>query len=456
MTILQVRCIARSNQAPGPATCLQLLPRGCQPMLLDSSGDVGFSTLAWAPDQVLSGHLQPDRSASADSQHCLADTDPAQQLEDLSAGEQWNFEAGLPKAGIGWLGWFGFECGHAYESFPWNPAYPDGWPDFHFGRYRHAMVWMPNGEVLLLHAQLEGEVDDHEATLQQFDSLLAAGASHPAQACSGPELQPEIAGSVFCRAVERLRQWIGEGELYQANLSHVLSGPFHGDARQLYQSLRQSQPTAMSAYWEDADGHVLLSHSPERFLQVRGTELLSQPIKGTAPRGHDAEEDQSIATKLGADEKEVAELTMIVDMARNDLGRVADVGAVQVDSAGDVEAFSTLFHRTASVRARWQPKLGLARLFAATFPPASITGAPKVRALNAISELEARTRGPYCGCLGYWIPGDHPHGDFSVLIRSATLSNKRLRLAVGAGIVWDSDPQREWEETRLKGRYLTG
>ncbi|MCP4094276.1 MAG: anthranilate synthase component I family protein [Planctomycetes bacterium] len=456
MTTLQVRCIARSSQVPGPATCLQLLPRGCEPVLLDSSGDVGFSTLAWAPDQKLGGHLQPDPAASNDSPRSLADSDPAQLLEQACQGEQWIFEAGLPKAGIGWLGWFGFECGHAYESFPWNSAYPDGWPDFHFGRYRHAMVWMPDGEVLLLHAQVEGGVDDQAATIQQFENLIKANENRAAQSCNGPELQPEVAGPIFKKAVERLRHWIGEGELYQANLSHVLSGEFHGDARQLYQSLRTSQPTAMSAYWEDAEGRVLLSHSPERFLQVRGLELLSQPIKGTAPRGQDSAEDQTIAAGLAADEKEVAELTMIVDMARNDLGRVADVGAVQVDSAGDVEAFSTLFHRTATVRARWQPEIGLARLFAATFPPASITGAPKVRALNAISELEGRSRGPYCGCLGYWIPGDHPHGDFSVLIRTATLSNHQLRLAVGAGIVWDSDPQREWDETRLKGRYLTG
>ncbi|MDP7062946.1 MAG: anthranilate synthase component I family protein, partial [Planctomycetota bacterium] len=415
MTTLQVRCIARSRKAPGPATCLRLLPPACQPVLLDSSGDVGFSTLAWAPDAQLRGSLHPTPDAAAESQHGLASSDPALLLEQACAGEQWIFEAGLPKAGIGWLGWFGFECGHAYESFPWNPAYPDSWPDFHFGRYRHAMVWMPDGEVLLLHAQEQGGVDDQAATLQQFENLIAA-ADCKAESCQGPELQPETVGQVFCQAVEKLRRWIGEGELYQANLSHVLSGPFHGDARLLYQSLRASQPTAMSAYWEDAEGHVLLSHSPERFLQVRGTELLSQPIKGTAPRGGDDQQDQANAKDLAADEKEVAELTMIVDMARNDLGRVADVAAVQVDSAGDVEAFSTLFHRTATVRARWRPELGLARLFAATFPPASITGAPKVRALNAISELEGRSRGPYCGCLGYWIPGEHPHGDFSVLI----------------------------------------
>ena len=452
-----VRCLARSRALPGPATCLQRLPRGSQPVLLDSSaGDgssgEGFSSLAWAPDSTLLGHLGRGAGGTFGS---LADLNPAAELERMCADEHWHFEAGLPKAGIGWLGWFGFECGHAYESFPWNKPYPDAWPDFHFGRYRHALVWMPDGEVLLLHAAVEGQADDSAATLQQFESLVAVGSNSEPQLCDGPELTPELPGAVFKRNVERLRSWIGEGELYQANLSHVLSGRFDGDPRALYASLRNSQPTAMSAYWEDGSGRALLSHSPERFLQVRGAELLPQPIKGTAPRGRNAAEDQKHVEFLEQDVKERAELTMIVDMARNDLGRVADVGQVAVDSAGEVEAFSTLFHRTATVRARWNPRLGLSRLLAATFPPASITGAPKVRALRAISELEQRARGPYCGCLGYWIPGTNPHGDFSVLIRTATLSAGHLRLAVGAGIVWDSDPQREWEETKLKGRYLT-
>ena len=244
--------------------------------------------------------------------------------------------------------------------------------------------------------------------------------------------------------------------MFQANLAHFLSGPSRGHPRSLYAALRSAQPTAMSAYWEDALGHALVSHSPERFLQVRGSALLTEPIKGTAGRGADAEEDRRIARQLDADVKEVAELTMIVDMARNDLGRVAQIGKVEVSSAGAVETFPTLFHRSAKVRARWDPGLGFAALWAATFPPASVTGAPKVRALQAIAELEGRARGPYCGVLGYWIPGPHPRGDFSVLIRTVTVSRERLRLAVGAGIVWDSDPQREWQETLLKGRYLSG
>lgn len=426
-----------------------------EPVLLDSSAGKGLTILAWSPDRHLRGHLHPD--AQDDRAWPLASVDPAAELEAACAGEQWDFDAGLPEVGIGWIGWFGFECGHAYESFPWNPPYPDGWPDYHFARYRQAVVWLPDGEALLLHAQWEGREDRAQAlkVFQEFEALASQEEGEDEFPLC-PDLQAEGTAGRYQEGVTQLRDWIEQGELFQANLAHFLSGTWKQKARHLYARLRDAQPTAMSAYWEDALGHALVSHSPERFLRIRGNTLLSEPIKGTARRGTDRDSDRAQAEALDCDAKEVSELTMIVDMARNDLGRVADVGAVEVPSPGNVEAFPTLFHRIAQVRANWDPRQGLQALLAATFPPASVTGAPKVRALQAIAELERRARGPYCGCLGYWIPGDHPRGDFSVLIRTATLSRDRLRLAVGAGIVWDSDPLREWEETLLKGRYLTG
>jgi len=144
---------------------------------------------------------------------------------------------------------------------------------------------------------------------------------------------------------------------------------------------------------------------------------------------------------------------MIVDMARNDLGQVARPGAVRVLSPGEVETFPTLFHRTATIEAELRDDVDLADVLRATFPPASVTGAPKVRALQAIAELEQEQRGAYCGAFGIWVPGAE-RADFSVLIRTAVVADQAMHLRVGAGIVWDSVPQREWEETWIKARYL--
>lgn len=452
---LHVRCLARFAQAPEAWRCLAALPKNAAAVLLDDAG--GLQMLAWNPDRRVHGAVRPGELSHGERRWPLADVDVGHRLETACEDEVWEHEAGLPELGPGWVGWCSFECGHAYEAFPWNPPYPDSWPDYHFGRYRKALVWLPDGEALLLHAGLsdEGEAQEQQRAQEEAEQLMAQAGQ--VQLAPMPlALSPTIPAATFQRRVRRLREWIGEGELFQANLSHVLEASFQGDPRLLYGSRRAQQPTAMGAYWQDGRGRALLSQSPELFLSVHGNQLTTRPIKGTAPRGKSAAEDEQHAEALHHDEKEVAELTMIVDMARNDLGRIADTGSVQVLTAGEVESFPTLFHRTADVRARWDPRQGMAALFAATFPPASITGAPKVRALEAIASLEQRSRGPYCGSMFHYLPGPAPRARFSVLIRSATVGAGRLRLAVGAGIVWDSDPVREWEETLLKGRYLEG
>jgi len=456
MTTFRVRTLQQLAAGPSPGRMLAALPEGCQPVLLDSSDGRGWCLLAWGPDQQLGGVLQPRTDAgAASSRGALGGPDPGRLLERACAGERWLRDDPEPPLAGGWLGYLGFECGHAWEPFPWSPPAPHGLPDFHLGRYRQAVAWAPDGGLRLLWAEREGGGGGGEGRRLEadFQRLLAA----PDEPAAGPALpdlpRPLEDGAAFRRGVRQLRGWIGGGELYQANLSHRLEGPAPADPRRLYRVLRRAQPTSMSAYWEDAEGRALLSWSPERFLRVRGDQLESRPIKGTAPRVADPEEDRRAAAALDASVKERAELTMIVDMARNDLGRLAEPGSVRVLSAGEIEPLPTVHHRVATVRAAWRPERGVAALLAATFPPASVTGAPKVRALQAIAELEREGRGPYCGSFLAWEPGE-PRGDLSVLIRSAVVADGCLSARVGAGIVWDSDPQREWEETLWKARYL--
>ena len=457
MTVFRVRTLRRLAAAPSPGRMLAALPRGCRPVLLDSSDRRGWCLLAWSPDRIRCGRLQPGPGGPGPSgRGPLGLPDPGRQLEADCAGEVWERDDPEPPLAGGWLGFLGFECGHAWEPFPWTAPIPGGLPDFHFARYRWAVSWAPDGSARLLWAETQGTSAapaERARVEEDFRRLLRA----PRGADRAPPLPslplPVQDGAAYRAAVRRLRGWIGAGELFQANLSHRLEGPAPRDPRSLYRVLRRAQPTSMSAYWEDDAGRALLSWSPERFLRVRGALLETRPIKGTAPRCADPAEDRRAAAELDASVKERAELTMIVDMARNDLGRLARPGSVRVASAGEIEPLPTVHHRVATVRAEWRPERGLGALLAATFPPASVTGAPKVRALQAIAELERERRGPYCGSFLAWEPGE-PRGDLSVLIRSAVVAEGRLSARVGAGIVWDSDPQREWEETLWKARYL--
>jgi para-aminobenzoate synthetase component I len=468
-----VRVLQRAADAD-PVRMLAALPADSRPVLLDSSIGGGASLLAWCPDRVVRGKITPQ--AESRFRWPLAQQDPAAALEQACANEQWELEdPSLPLVG-GWIGYFGFECGHAWEPFPWTAPDPAGCDDYYFARYRNAVLFQPDGEALLLWAedvdggpdagaadvasavvpQAAGTADTMtaDALRQQFAELCAAPPLNPEGAQLEAAPQPVESAESYQESVRQLRRWIGNGELFQANLSHRMEGPAPKDSRAFYASLRPRQPTSMSSYLETAPQRAMLSWSPESFLSVRGSQLRTQPIKGTAPRGSTSELDAQFAAELDASIKERAELNMIVDMARNDLGRVAMPGQVQVNTAGEVVPFPTLFHRVADVQARWDPSKGLQQLMRATFPPASVTGAPKVRALQAIAELEKIARGPYCGTFGYWLPGE-PRGEFSVLIRTSTVADQRLQLRVGAGIVWDSDPLLEWQETLVKARYLT-
>lgn len=471
MARLRVRVLDELPSAD-PLAWLRALPRGAEPVLLDDA-DAGVALLAWEPDRRIGGRLQPRAGESTDAsvaagaepgrpRAMLADRDPAAELEAACADEEWEGAEELPLAG-GWIGWFGFGCGHAYERFPWLPPDPAGLPDWSFARYRQALLFQPD-RTRLIHAARVGpataagrEAPEAEAARLRARVRAWAGdveATSFLPAVRAPVLRAVQSRSRFEAAVAEARRAIGAGDYFQVNLSHRLEAPCAEDPRALYAGVRAAQPTRMSAYWEDRGGRALLSWSPERFLSVRDGVVETRPIKGTAPRGSDAAVDARRAAELAGSEKERAELTMIVDMARNDLGRIAVPGSVHVPSAGEIERYLTLLHRTATVRARLRDGVGPAALFAATFPPASVTGAPKVRALRAIAETEDRDRGPYCGAFGYWLPGSRPRGDFSVLIRTATLVDEVLRLRVGAGIVWDSRPHREWLETWLKARYL--
>jgi para-aminobenzoate synthetase/4-amino-4-deoxychorismate lyase len=257
----------------------------------------------------------------------------------------------------------------------------------------------------------------------------------------------------YLTAARRVKDYIAAGDVYQINLTLNATFDFAGDPLALYQTLRRRQRVAHGALVVAPDFQVL-SLSPELFLRVEDGAAEARPMKGTAPRGVSPAEDRALADWLRDDVKSRAENLMIVDLLRNDLGRVAEIGSVRVTDLFTVESYPTLHQMTSGITARLRPDVGLAELARGLFPCGSITGAPKVRAMEIIRELEPAARGVYTGAIGMVAPG----GDalFNVAIRTIFLDGRGGgRLGVGSGIVQDSDLEVEWQECLLKARFLT-
>jgi len=262
---------------------------------------------------------------------------------------------------------------------------------------------------------------------------------------------PSISRERHARSIERIKDLIAAGETYQVNYTFPLYASFAGDPLSLFCELTLAQEARYPAYL-DTGRHVVCSVSPELFFSREGRELLSRPMKGTARRGLTPEEDERCIEELRQSEKDRAENLMIVDMIRNDMGRIAETGSVEVPSLFDIERYPTLLQMTSTVRSRTSSSL--AGIMEAMFPCASITGAPKIRTMQIIRDLEEEPRGLYTGAIG-WI-GAGGRTQFNVAIRTVVVDREEgsARYGVGGGIVWDSDAGREYEECLLKARVL--
>ncbi len=281
---------------------------------------------------------------------------------------------------------------------------------------------------------------------------LAARWTHPAPAIPqvglATALVPAWNAEVHAHKVERVRAWIAAGDCYQANLAV----PFHARLRPglqrdvaAFQRLVSASPAPFAGFFRSPDRPSVISHSPECFIAQRGRGLVSVPIKGTRRRrpGH----EEAVRNELAHAPKDAAELAMIVDLVRNDLGRVAETGSVRINDPGHLIDLAYVHHRAARVEATLRPGLSLVDAVLAAFPAGSITGAPKVRAMQILADLEGAPRGAYCGAFG-WL-GAHG-GDLAVAIRTASIVGDGITFHAGGGIVWDSQAHAEWDEVQAK------
>jgi len=268
------------------------------------------------------------------------------------------------------------------------------------------------------------------------------------------ELAPPVPASNFTRdqfinATRRALDYIRAGDIYQVNLSQRFTAPWGWEGWEFYRALHAASPAPFGAFL-DAGDFQITSSSPERFLRLSGQHIQTRPIKGTRPRDADPQRDAQLAYELQSSEKERAELVMITDLLRNDLGRVCEFASIAVPELMRLEKFAQVQHLVSTVEGRLRPELSHLAALRDCFPGGSITGAPKFRAMEIIDELEPVTRGPYTGSLGYL--GFNRESQFNIAIRTAIVRDGQVHFQVGAGIVADSDPEMEYEETLAKAR----
>ena len=256
----------------------------------------------------------------------------------------------------------------------------------------------------------------------------------------------------FLADVERIREYIFAGDCFQALLSRRISVPHDFSSDALYRALRALNPSPYM-YHLVLDGMELVGSSPELLVRVADRKVTVRPIAGTRPRGRTPADDERLAAELLADEKERAEHVMLVDLGRNDVGRVASYGSVTVSELMRIERYSHVLHIVSQVEGVLRDGVTGLDVFRATFPAGTMTGAPKVRAMEIIDELEPERRGPYAGAVGYIAAGAQ-RMDLAITIRTCVIANGEASVQAGAGIVADSDAQREWEETENKAKAL--
>ncbi|MFP4055535.1 MAG: aminodeoxychorismate synthase component I [Candidatus Brocadiia bacterium] len=358
-------------------------------------------------------------------------------------------KAPVPFVG-GLVGYLGYDLCHFVERLPRTTVDDIGLPDLHFALY-DAVAAYDHAAGQWYAASLSGE-----AGAARVDAVLANAT--PDERFAGlPAARGPIRGNftrrAYLAAVERTKAYIAAGDIFQANLSQRFETSLGVPPAELYRRLRRANPAPFAAYLAlDDCGGAVLSSSPERFLRVEGRRVETRPIKGTRPRGRSPDEDRRLAQELLGSAKDAAELTMIVDLERNDLGRVCDYGSVVVAEHKALEAYASVFHLVSTVEGTLHARRDLVHLLKATFPGGSITGAPKVRAMEIIDELEPTRRSVYTGSIGYM--GLDGTADLNIAIRTILVRGGRAFFQVGGGIVADSEPQAEYQETLDKGQRL--
>ncbi len=368
--------------------------------------------------------------ASQDDPFSLLDELQQQLLPNLDLGAEWD----LPFVG-GALGYFSYDLGRRVESMPELAAKDLQTPDMAVGLYEWALV---------VDHKLEKACVVGQNIEQAWQWLNSQSPANVEDFKLIGDWQSNMTQASYASRFDRVQEYLLSGDCYQINLAQRFNAPYQGSEWQAYLKLEAANQAPFSAFIRMPKS-TLLSISPERFLELKDNVIETKPIKGTRPRGVDTVQDQANAQDLQTAEKDQAENLMIVDLLRNDIGRVASPGSVHVPKLFDIESFPAVHHLVSTIRANLDPQYSAADLLRACFPGGSITGAPKVRAMQIIEELEPHRRSAYCGSIGYI--SRHGRMDTSITIRTLVAENNKLYAWAGGGVVADSDCASEYQET---------
>ncbi|WP_448670936.1 anthranilate synthase component I [Pseudoxanthomonas mexicana] len=387
--------------------------------------------------------------------------DPFAEVEALRAAYSVPRLPDLPGFTGGLVGWFGFECIGYIEPRLATGDKPDelGTPDILLMLSEEVAVFdnLKGRLYLIVHADPRepGAWERAQARLDALTAKLRQPGSYPAPITRDVLDESHFVSGFthdgFIAAVEQSKEYIRAGDIFQVVLSQRLSVPFNARPVDVYRALRALNPSPYMYFLDVGDVQVVGS-SPEILVRLEQGEVTVRPIAGTRPRGKTHDEDLALEGELLADPKERAEHLMLIDLGRNDTGRVSEAGTVQVGEQFVIERYSHVMHIVSEVTGRLLPGLSYADVLRATFPAGTVSGAPKIRALEVIRELEPIKRNVYAGSIGYI--GWHGDADTAIAIRTAVIKDGRLHVQAGAGIVYDSDPEKEWDETMNKGRAL--
>ncbi|MFZ5556119.1 MAG: aminodeoxychorismate synthase component I [Pseudomonadota bacterium] len=409
-------------------------------LFLDSGGRARYDLMVADPSSTLVTRGVETEIASRDGVTRSAD-DPFALLRAALGPRQ--APARAPFAG-GAVGYFAYDLGRRVERLPARARRGDDFPDMAVGIYDWAVVVDHRERRAWLAA-----ANRDPRTAQGWDALVARlGAAGPARRRRAFRVRGPVTSNFtradYSRAVARILDYIRAGDCYQVNLAQRFRVDCEGDGWDLYRRLREANPAPFGAFLDLPWGQVA-SSSPERFLELRGGVAETRPIKGTRPRAADPGRDALLRQELATSAKDRAENVMIVDLLRNDLGKSCAVGSVRVPRLFAVESYATVHHLVSTVTGNLAPGRDALDLLRGCFPGGSITGAPKLRAMQIIEELEPHRRGVYCGAIGY--AGFDGDMDLNVAIRTLTVSAGEARFYAGGGIVADSNPDDEYQET---------